>query len=155
MLLYPNYCSCTGRKRNSKSVRSILLLQFTKPEICPRKANTAVRRNETQRNELDVDCPTFRCRCFLHDFNGKREIYDSCSGENTFTRLAGAMRYVRGKLGRLGRTDRFRLRPVADDATIKLTVYHQTKNALSKGDFIGRAYVSIRDLQDYDRVHRR
>ncbi len=46
-------------------------------------------------------------------------------------------------------------RPIVDDATIKLTVYHNTKNALSKGDFVGRAYVSLRDLQDYDHVHRR
>ncbi|CAF1123458.1 unnamed protein product [Adineta ricciae] len=45
--------------------------------------------------------------------------------------------------------------PIVDDATIKLTVYHNTKNALSKGDFVGRTYVSLRDLQDYDRVHRR
>jgi hypothetical protein len=44
--------------------------------------------------------------------------------------------------------------PITDDATIKLTVYHNHKTALSKGDFIGRAYVSLRDLQDYDRVHR-
>ena len=44
---------------------------------------------------------------------------------------------------------------IADDATIKLTVYHNTKNALSKGDFVGRAFVSLRDLQDYDHVHRR
>ncbi|CAF3774550.1 unnamed protein product [Adineta steineri] len=43
---------------------------------------------------------------------------------------------------------------IPDDATIKLTVYHNTKNALSKGDFVGRTYVSLRDLQDYDRVHR-
>ena len=46
-------------------------------------------------------------------------------------------------------------RPIADEATIKLTVYHNNKNALTKGDFVGRAYVSLRDLQDYDRVHRR
>jgi len=46
-------------------------------------------------------------------------------------------------------------RPIVDDATIKLTVYHNNKNSLSKGDFIGRAYVSLRDLQDYDRVHTR
>jgi hypothetical protein len=44
-------------------------------------------------------------------------------------------------------------RPIVDDATIKLTVYQQTKSALSKGDFIGRAYVPLRDLNDYDRVH--
>ncbi|CAF1007989.1 unnamed protein product [Adineta ricciae] len=43
--------------------------------------------------------------------------------------------------------------PVVDDATIKLTVYHNSKSSLSKGDFIGRAYVPLRDLQDYDRVH--
>ena len=46
-------------------------------------------------------------------------------------------------------------RAIVDDATIKLTVYHNTKNALSKGDFVGRVYVSLRDLHDYDRVHRR
>ncbi|CAF3379851.1 unnamed protein product [Rotaria sp. Silwood1] len=45
--------------------------------------------------------------------------------------------------------------PIVDDATIKLTVYHNNKNALSKGDFIGRTYVSLRDLQDYDQIHRR
>ena len=44
-------------------------------------------------------------------------------------------------------------RPIADDAKIKLTVYHSNKNSLSKGDFVGRAYVSLRDLHDYDRVH--
>ncbi|UJR10554.1 hypothetical protein I4U23_014754 [Adineta vaga] len=43
--------------------------------------------------------------------------------------------------------------PVVDDATIKLTVYHSNKSSLSKGDFIGRAYVPLRDLQDYDRIH--
>ena len=32
-------------------------------------------------------------------------------------------------------------------------MYHNSKSALSKGEFIGRAYVSLRDLQDYDRVH--
>lgn len=42
-----------------------------------------------------------------------------------------------------------------DDATIKLTVYHNNKSALSKGDFIGRAYISLRDLQDYDHIQRR
>ncbi|CAF0782940.1 unnamed protein product [Rotaria sordida] len=44
--------------------------------------------------------------------------------------------------------------PIVDDATIKLTVYHNNKSALSKGDFVGRTYVSLRDLQDYDQVHR-
>ncbi|CAF2763627.1 unnamed protein product [Rotaria sp. Silwood2] len=44
---------------------------------------------------------------------------------------------------------------IVDDAIIKLTVYHNNKSALSKGDFIGRAYVSLRDLQDYDQIHRR
>jgi len=44
--------------------------------------------------------------------------------------------------------------PIVDDATIKLTVYHNNKNALSKGDFVGRTYVSLRDLHDYDHVHR-
>ncbi|CAF3635629.1 unnamed protein product [Rotaria socialis] len=43
--------------------------------------------------------------------------------------------------------------PIADDARIKLTIYHKNKSSLSKGDFIGRAYVSLRDLNDYDRVH--
>ncbi|CAF0947963.1 unnamed protein product [Adineta ricciae] len=43
--------------------------------------------------------------------------------------------------------------PVVDDAIIKLTVYHNSKSSLSKGDFIGRAFVPLRDLQDYDRVH--
>ena len=40
--------------------------------------------------------------------------------------------------------------PIVDDAVIKLTVYHSTKSSLSKGDFVGRALVSLRDLQDYD-----
>ncbi|CAM4862381.1 unnamed protein product [Rotaria socialis] len=44
--------------------------------------------------------------------------------------------------------------PIAEDSIIKLTVYHNNKNALSKGDFVGRVYVSLRDLQDYDHVHR-
>ncbi|CAF1271716.1 unnamed protein product [Adineta steineri] len=44
--------------------------------------------------------------------------------------------------------------PIVDDATIKLTVFHNNKSSLSKGDFIGRAYVSLRDLQDYDHVHK-
>lgn len=44
-------------------------------------------------------------------------------------------------------------RAIVDDAKIKLTVYHRNKNALSKGDLIGRAYVSLRDLDDYDQVH--
>lgn len=44
-------------------------------------------------------------------------------------------------------------RPITDDATIKLTVYHKTKSSLSKGDFLGRAYVSLRGLEDYDRIH--
>ncbi|CAF1029388.1 unnamed protein product [Rotaria magnacalcarata] len=43
--------------------------------------------------------------------------------------------------------------PIVDDAMIKLTIYHKNKSSLSKGDFIGRAYVSLRDLNDYDRVH--
>jgi hypothetical protein len=46
-------------------------------------------------------------------------------------------------------------RPIVDDATIKLTVYHKNKSSLSKGDLVGRAYVSLRDLQDYDHVHTR
>ncbi|CAF3351986.1 unnamed protein product [Rotaria sp. Silwood1] len=43
--------------------------------------------------------------------------------------------------------------PIIDDARIKLTIYHKNKNSLSNGDFIGRTYVSLRDLDDYDRVH--
>ncbi|CAF0760898.1 unnamed protein product [Rotaria sordida] len=43
--------------------------------------------------------------------------------------------------------------PIVDDARIKLTVYHKSKNSLSKENFIGRAYISLRDLHDYDRVH--
>jgi hypothetical protein len=46
-------------------------------------------------------------------------------------------------------------RAIVDDATIKLTVYHKNKNSLSKGDFVGRTYVSLRDLNDYDHVNRR
>ncbi|CAF2780549.1 unnamed protein product [Rotaria sp. Silwood2] len=42
---------------------------------------------------------------------------------------------------------------IVDDAIIKLTIYHKNKNSLSKGDFIGRAYISLRDLDDYDHVH--
>ncbi len=45
-------------------------------------------------------------------------------------------------------------RPIVDgDTPIKLTIYHKNKSSLSKGDFIGRALVSLRDLPDYDRVH--
>ncbi|CAF0860800.1 unnamed protein product [Didymodactylos carnosus] len=44
--------------------------------------------------------------------------------------------------------------PISEDAVVKITVYHQHKTALSKGDFIGRTYITLRDLQDYERVHK-
>lgn len=74
--------------------------------------------------------------------------------------MARAMRYVKAAKSSFKRIRFVSLfflvfRPIVDDATIKLTVYHNNKNALSKGDFIGRAYISLRDLQDYDHVHRK
>ena len=155
LLLYPNYCSCTGKRRDWRSIRSnSSSTSVHQARNLPEKGKHGGKTKRTDRIR-DVDCPAFRCRCFLHDFNGKRKIYDSCAGENTFTRLARTMRYVRRKTRSAAEPIGFVRRPVVDDATIKLTVYHNTKNALSKGDFIGRAYVSIRDLQDYDRVHRK
>ena len=44
-------------------------------------------------------------------------------------------------------------RAIVDDATVKLTVYHNNSSSFSKGDFIGRAYVVLRDLHDYDQIH--
>ena len=36
---------------------------------------------------------------------------------------------------------------------INLFLTHNNKNALSKDNFVGRTYVSLRDLHDYDHFH--
>ncbi|CAF1291993.1 unnamed protein product, partial [Didymodactylos carnosus] len=43
--------------------------------------------------------------------------------------------------------------PISEDAVVKITVYHKHKTALSNEDFIGRIYINLRDLQDYEKVH--
>jgi hypothetical protein len=78
--------------------------------------------------------------------------------KNYITRLAYTMWYVRKiKDFFFFNWNQIFFRPITDDPIIKLTVYDHTKPknplSLSEGEFIGRAYVSLRDLQDYDRIH--
>ncbi|CAF0863997.1 unnamed protein product [Didymodactylos carnosus] len=44
--------------------------------------------------------------------------------------------------------------PISEDAVVKITVYHQHETVLSKGDFISRAYITLRNLQDYERAYK-
>ena len=155
--LSPNHCSCTGKIR-------------TKFFFAPYSRVSVLRaRNlhDKGKGRKRMKSPTFlrrfstRDRCVLCHITGWREICHWRLSKYDITWMDDTMWFVRRTKEKktlvqiaFSNTNWIIFRPIVDGNTpIKLTVYNNTKSSLSKGEFVGRAMISLRDLPDYDRVH--